>query len=92
MDSSDPGSYMDTSGSVADDARRHKSSQKYHDPSVPLVDFFIDLRFDDLKVFKKELVEFSTRKGFEFKYIKNDSVRVTTKCSAKGCTWLILCS
>lgn len=54
--------------------------------------FFIDLRFDDLNIFRKELVEFSTRKGFEFKYMKIDSVRVRAKCSAEGCTWLTLCS
>lgn len=30
-------------------------------------------------------------KGFEFKYIKNDLVKLRTKCSAKGCKWLILC-
>lgn len=54
--------------------------------------FFIDLRFDDLNIFTKELVEFSTRKGFEFKYMKNDSVRVRAKCSTIGCTCLMLCS
>ena len=81
---------MHVSGSDVDDAKRHKSSNKYHDPSVPLVDFFIDLRFDDMKIFKKKLVEFSTRKRFEFKYIKNDSVRMGAKCFAKRCTWLIL--
>lgn len=41
-------------------------------------------------MFKEELVEFSTWKGFEFKYIKNDLVRVRAKSSAKACTWLIL--
>ena len=43
-----------------------------------------------MKMYKKELVEFSTRKRFEFKYIKNDSVRMGAKCFAKRCTWLIL--
>ena len=37
-------------------------------------------------------MDFSTRKGFEFKYMKNDALRVRARCSAKGCTWLILCS
>lgn len=43
-------------------------------------------------MFKHELMEMSTRKGFEFKYVKNDSIRVAAKCSVKRCKWLILCS
>lgn len=86
LDSSDPSSYEDTSeGSIGDDARRHRSSRKVYDPSIPLDDFFLDLRFKDLKQFKNELVEFSTRVGVEFKYIKNDALRVRARCFAKGC-------
>lgn len=93
FESSDPGSYSDnSSGSEADDAVRHKSSRKIHDPTIPLEEFRLDLRFSDLKEFKNTLVDFSTRKGFEFKYIKNDTSRVRAKCSAKDCSWLILCS
>lgn len=93
MDSSDPGSYESTSeDSDADDAKRHKSQNIYYDPNEPLKDFFVDLRFESLKQFKSVLVEFSTRKQFEFQYIKNDKVRVRAKCSAKGCKWIILCS
>lgn len=61
-------------------------------PKCHLRIFFLDLSFKDLKLFKKELVEFSTKRGFEFTYIKNDAVRVKAACSAKNCTWLILCS
>lgn len=71
---------------------RHKSSNKFYDPNTPMQDFRLDLKFIDLKMFKNELVEFSTKKGFEFKYVKNDALRVRAICSAKGCTWLILCS
>lgn len=93
IDSSDPGSYEETSGnSDADDAIRHRSSNKHYDPNAPLAEFFLDLRFVDLKQFKIELVEFLTRKGFELKYIKNDVKRVRARCSAKGCKWLILYS
>lgn len=47
---------------------------------------FLDLRFKDFKIFKNELVEFSTMKGFEFKYIKSNALRVMSKCFAKnGC-------
>lgn len=91
--SSDPGSYEDTSQeSDADDANRHKSKDIYYDPNAPLEDFYLDLRFDDLKLFKRELVDFSLRKGFEFQYLKNDGVRVRVRCAAKGCKWLIFCS
>ena len=91
--SSDPGSYENTSeGSSADDVRRHRSRRNNYDPNVSFKDFFIGLQFENLKLFKGELVEFLTRKGFEFSYIKNDSVRVRAKCSTKGYKWLILCS
>lgn len=87
------GSYDDTNeGSLGDDARRHKSNRKVFDPSIQMHDFFLDLRFKDLMLFKNELVKHSTSRGFEFKYIKNDSKRVRARCSAKGCNWLILCS
>ena len=93
IESSDPGSYSDTSeDSTIDDARRHKSSMMIYDPNVPLDDFCLDLRFTYLKLFKHELIEFSTRRGFEFKYIKNDSKRVRAKCAGKECKWLIFCS
>lgn len=63
MDSSNHGSYEDTSeGSSVDDARRHRSRKNYYDPNVMLKDFFIGLQFENLKLFKGELVEFSTRK------------------------------
>lgn len=54
-----------------------------YDPNIPLKDFFLDLRFKDLKVFKRELVEFSTRRGFEFMYIKNNVISVRTVCLGK---------
>lgn len=55
--------YEDTSeGSSVDDARRHRSRKNYYDPNVMLKDFFIGLQFENLKLFKGELVEFSTRK------------------------------
>lgn len=47
---------MYRSGFDANDAKRHKSRKKYYDPNASLVDFFVDLRFDDLKMFNKELV------------------------------------
>lgn len=63
-----------------------------YDLSAPLEDFYLDLRFIDLKHVKKELVDFSMREGFEFRYVKNDSVRVRAVCLGKNCKWLILCS
>lgn len=73
LQSSNPASYEDTSeGFVGDDARRHRSSRRVFDPSKKLDDFFLDLRFKDLKQFKNELVEHSTSRGFKFKYLKND--------------------
>lgn len=90
---SDPGSFEETSkGLDTEDTQRHRSSRKVYKPIVPLEDFCLDLRFKDLKHFKKELVDFSMREGFEFRYVKNDSVRVRAVCLGKNCKWLILCS
>lgn len=77
IESSDPGSYEDTSeGSDVDHAKRHSSKSSHYDPNfnMSLDDFYLDLRFGDLKQFKNELVAFSTRKGFEFIFLKNDAV------------------
>lgn len=53
MDSSDPRSYKDTSeGSSADDARRHKIRKYYYNPNTPLEDFYLYLKFKDLKLLK----------------------------------------
>lgn len=61
IDSDDPGSYDDTSdGLDADDAKRHKSSKIIYNSKRPLDDFYLDLRFEALKAFKNELIEFST--------------------------------
>ena len=38
-------------------------------PNVPLEDFHLDLRFEDLKLFKRELADFSLKKRFEFQYV-----------------------
>lgn len=93
LDSSDPGSYEDKSGeSEVDDAKRYKASNNCYCPNTQLEDFYLDLRFDDLKSFKHELVQFSIRKGFAFQYVKNDGTRVREKCAAKGCKWLVFCS
>lgn len=59
---------------------------------TPLEDFSLDLGFKDLMLFKKELVDYSTMKGFEFKYIMNDIVKVRAICSRENYKWLILCS
>lgn len=91
INSSNPGSYEETSlDSDTDDATRHRSKKKYFNPNIPLPDFSLDLGFKDLKQFKSELVDFSTRQGFEFRYMKNDALRLRAICSAIGCPWLIL--
>lgn len=49
----------------------------------PLEDFFLNLKFIDLNLFKKELVDFLTWSYFGFKYINNDVVMVRAVCSGK---------
>lgn len=68
IDSSNPGSYEETSSeSDADDATRHRSKKNYFNHDIPLPNFSLDLGFKGLKQFKSELVDFSTKHGFEFR-------------------------
>lgn len=77
-------SYEDTSEeSSVYDARWPRSKKNYYDPNVQLTDIFLGLEFQNLKLFKGELVEFLTTEGFEFSYNKN-VVSVWAKCSNKG--------
>ncbi|XP_028073295.1 uncharacterized protein LOC114275452 [Camellia sinensis] len=42
--------------------------------------------------FRTVLCKYAVECGFEFKYLKNDTVRITAVCSlreSKGCTWLV---
>ncbi|KAJ0977817.1 hypothetical protein J5N97_013291 [Dioscorea zingiberensis] len=45
--------------------------------------------FDNAKAFRYELHKYAYVKGFKYKYIKNDNVRVTVKCSEENCPWRI---
>ncbi|EHA8592080.1 hypothetical protein COCNU_contig69255988G000010 [Cocos nucifera] len=45
--------------------------------------------FDNVKAFRDELCKYAFVKGFTFKYIKNDNVRVTVKCTVVTCPWRI---
>ena len=92
MSPSNPGSYRDDEGSKEDDAQMVKSSTRNYNPRGLFVDFKLGLRFEDLNMFKFALVDFSTRERFEYKFIKNDKVRVRVMCLAIGCKWSILYS
>lgn len=51
--SQNPGSYVDTSeGSATKDIQGNKSSRKMYDLIDPLEDFFLNLKFIDLNLFK----------------------------------------
>lgn len=55
IESSDLGSYDETiEDSIVENTKRHRSCRKIYEPNVPLDDFFLDLRFKDLKMFKSE--------------------------------------
>lgn len=85
IDSSHPRVYLETSGeSDVDNARRHKSSRRYYDPSVPLKEFFLDLRFQHLKLFKDALVKYPTKRRFEFTYVKINALIVLAKCVVRA--------
>ncbi|XP_037411444.1 uncharacterized protein LOC119274820 isoform X2 [Triticum dicoccoides] len=43
--------------------------------------------FDNVKDFRAQLCKYSIGKGFVYRFIKNETTRVTVKCVADGCTW-----
>ncbi|XP_026659503.1 uncharacterized protein LOC103704225 isoform X2 [Phoenix dactylifera] len=45
--------------------------------------------FDNVKAFRDALCKYAFVKGFTYKYIKNDNVRVTVKCTVETCPWRI---
>lgn len=45
--------------------------------------------FDDVKDFRDALHKFAIGKGFMYKFLKNDTTRVTAVCTAKECQWRI---
>lgn len=45
--------------------------------------------FDNVKEFRSQLCKFSIAKGFVYKFVKNESTRVTVKCSEENCQWRI---
>lgn len=43
--------------------------------------------FDNVKDFRDKLAEFAITKGFAYKFIKNESTRLTVKCTGENCPW-----
>uniref|UniRef100_A0A0A9D615 PB1 domain-containing protein n=1 Tax=Arundo donax TaxID=35708 RepID=A0A0A9D615_ARUDO len=44
--------------------------------------------FDNVKEFRAQLCKYAIGKGFVYRFIKNETTRVTVKCAAEGgCTW-----
>ncbi|XP_020191193.1 uncharacterized protein [Aegilops tauschii subsp. strangulata] len=43
--------------------------------------------FDNVKDFRAQLCKYSIAKGFAYRFIKNETTRVTVKCVGDGCTW-----
>ena len=44
--------------------------------------------FDNVKDFRAQLCKYAIVKGFVYRFIKNETTRVTVKCAAEGgCTW-----
>ncbi|CAM0879435.1 unnamed protein product [Alopecurus aequalis] len=43
--------------------------------------------FDNVKDFRAQLCKYAIGKGFVYRFIKNETTRVTVKCVGAGCTW-----
>ncbi|KAJ6842092.1 uncharacterized protein M6B38_303355 [Iris pallida] len=45
--------------------------------------------FDNVKEFRGELCKYAIGKGFVYKFVKNETARVTVKCTGENCPWRI---
>ncbi|KAJ6844182.1 uncharacterized protein M6B38_291310 [Iris pallida] len=45
--------------------------------------------FDNVKEFRGELCKYAIAKGFVYKFVKNETARVTVKCTGENCPWRI---
>lgn len=45
--------------------------------------------FDNVKEFRGELCKYAIGRGFVYKFVKNETTRVTVKCTGENCPWRI---
>ncbi|ONK80630.1 uncharacterized protein A4U43_C01F19970 [Asparagus officinalis] len=45
--------------------------------------------FDNVKEFRGQLCKYAIGKGFVYKFVKNESTRVTVRCNEESCPWRI---
>ncbi|KAB1212479.1 hypothetical protein CJ030_MR5G005020 [Morella rubra] len=50
------------------------------------------LKFRDVKLFKLAFKQYCIQNGFDYKYVKNDKLRVKGKCRGTNCPWRIQAS
>lgn len=68
----------------------HEPPQEPNNPIVLWDDIIkgVGQEFDNVKDFRAQLCKYAIGKGFVYRFIKNETTRVTVKCGAEGgCTW-----
>ncbi|CAD6252595.1 unnamed protein product [Miscanthus lutarioriparius] len=68
----------------------HEPPQGPNNPIVLWDDIIkgVGQEFDNVKDFRAQLCNYAIGKGFVYRFIKNETTRVTVKCAAEGgCTW-----
>nr|CAD1837347.1 unnamed protein product [Ananas comosus var. bracteatus] len=45
--------------------------------------------FDNVKDFRAQLCKYAIGKGFVYKFVKNETTRVTAKCKGENCPWRV---
>ncbi|XP_020242616.1 uncharacterized protein LOC109820834 [Asparagus officinalis] len=48
--------------------------------------------FDDVEHCRRSLSNYSIARGFNFEFVKNERKRVTAKCKAANCEWMVHCT
>ncbi|XP_020242912.1 uncharacterized protein LOC109821129 [Asparagus officinalis] len=48
--------------------------------------------FDDIEHCRRSLSNYSIARGFNFEFVKNERKRVTAKCKAANCEWMVHCT
>jgi len=61
-------------------------------PNLGMSGFELGMEFSTLEPFKQGLKDFNIQQGRDFKWVKNDRVRVRARCKEENCKWEIYCA
>lgn len=76
---------------LADIAADNVNYVGYPDSTCPWDSITMDVgqEFENVRTFRDDLCKYAFAKGFRYRFIKNEHIRVTAKCIKENCPWRI---